>query len=714
MSSEEFLLEVGCEEIPARYLMVLSQELLERVTGLLEESRVSFESHGKAFFTPRRLVVLVEGVSKKQNDQQQTIVGPPKRVAFDNSGNPTQAARSFAERNSVRLEDLRIEITPKGEYVAYDRLSHGQPTSQILSEALLGLILGLSLPRSMYWEGQQGPRFIRPIRWICAVLHGRPVHFSLGSIKSGAWTFGHRLLKSKKILVRDFDQYEAALRQAGVILKPEDRHQKLVHEMNVLVTKSKAKLLEDQDLMDTHLCLSEHPTVISGRFDESFLALPQEILVTVMKDHQKYLSLLDASGQKLLPQFLAVIDNKSDRKGYIRRSHERVLRARFADADFFWESDLRTPMEDRAHLLEKVVFQERLGTYADKALRIEKIAEKIIADGEIAVAPELMRKGARLCKCDLTTQMVKEFPELQGVVGGLYIAAQKGNKEVAKAIYEHYRPETIEAAVPESLLGAALSLADKLDTLAGSFKAGHRPSGSKDPFGLRRLVHGILKVILEFQIHLDLRDLVEFSLTLYQNNQRASSEEATSALLEFMRGASSFVFETLYGSGQEAMGREEISAVVSTGTWDFAEMRLKILALCRIRHRENFDSLAASFKRIKNIIQKSEGVPAEEGRSVQVDLFQQSEETQLYQSIEELKRQIEGYGPKKSYEAILDRIASMRPVVDQFFDRVLVNAEEPEIRRNRFNLLFSLHDEFMQIADFSELLAVPPEESKVN
>jgi glycyl-tRNA synthetase beta chain len=709
LSYGELLLEIGCEEIPARYVADLSHELCIRVEDYLRSNRIPYNEFERPLHTPRRLIVVARGLAAKQTDTQGLVLGPPKRVAFDAHGNATQAAKSFAERNKVEVGELIIEETTKGEYLAFRRIEKGKSTQKILNDGLASVILSVPLPRSMYWQGKQGPRFIRPIRWICCVLNGKPLRFSFGAIKAGGHSYGHRILGPKKVIVRSFEEYRKILSNAGVILAPEEREEKICRDMDVLVSKNGANLLEDNDLLKTHVRLSEHPTPIIGSFNISFLKLPQEILVMVMRDHQKYFSLRDAANdERLLPKFVAIIDNVSDRKGFIRKSHERVLRARFADAQFFWESDLKIPMPDRHKMLEKVVFQEGLGTYAQKSSRLGIVAGGINASAKLGLKSDLVEEAAQLCKCDLTTQMVKEFPELQGIVGGLYLRAQNdkgGPHEVADAVYDHYRPETIESPVPRSKLGALISIADKVDSLTGSFSTGHRPTGSKDPFGLRRLVHGILKVILEFRFNLDVRGLIVTSLDEHSRRtlRNDPNDPILEGILQFVRGSAQFVFEFLYGKEGAGISREEIISVLNTDSWDFSDMKERIFSLDRIRKRENFDSLAVSFKRIKNIIQKSkESVDGSE-REVREGLFQQEEEAALFVSIRELKNKIKNSGDHPNYDLILKSIAGMRPVVDSFFDKVLVNAEDEAIRRNRFNLLLSLYEEFIKIADFSEL-----------
>lgn len=705
MSLGEFFLEIGCEEIPARFVADLSQQLRQKLGEFLEANRIGFDKTLlTSAFTPRRLVVVATSVESKQANFEQTIAGPPKKAAFNADGAPTQAAKSFAEKSGVLVDELVIVATAKGEYLAAKKMEKGLPATRILSQGLASLILSLNLPRSMYWASPLDPHFIRPIRWLSAVFNGKPLTFSLGEIQAKPFTWGHRILNPGRIKVTSFSGFIAALRHAHVILEPEKRKEKIQKEIKLLLSKFNAALIKNDKLLYTHQCLSEYPTVIAGSFDASFLKLPKEILVTVMRDHQKYFSMTDAQGN-LLPKFLAVIDNVSDRKGYIRRSHERVLRARFEDAKFFWESDQKTALEGRISLLEKVVFQEKLGSYAAKAQRIQALAVEIARQTGMDVNRESLRTAAKLCKCDLTTQMVKEFSELQGIVGGLYANAQGLPADVAQAIYEHYRPETLESESPGNLLGAIISIADKMDTLTGSFLLGHRPTGSKDPFGLRRAGQGILKVILDKNISIDLIKILNNSIQWHVglNPSLSPAPDLEEGLLEFFKDRIRFLLHDTLG-----IPMDEANAVIATDCLDTCDLRDRAQALSRVRKHENFDSIAMSFKRIKNIIRKS-GISRDQlGREIKTDLFEQGEERELHAAVMDLKSRIGSLKEEKKYDHILELIARIRPMLDRFFDKVLVNAENDAVRKNRFGLISALYQEFIQIADFSELQPASP------
>jgi len=694
----ELLLEVGCEEIPAKYLNQLIAGFLEKILELLGDNRISYDrDHFKCYFTPRRLVVTLDSVAMRQDDTTEKIIGPPKKVAYDGQGVPTQAARSFAERYGVAVQNLEITSTPKGDYLSIKQSKKGIETRQVLEAGLASAVLSIPLPRAMYWSSPSGLHFIRPIRWLCCVFAGKLLKFRVGDLNSGQFTFGHRILRPGKTKVRGISEYLASLRQSRVILNPDERRQRIEEKYKELASGESANILEDEELLETHVALSEYPTPLLGSFDSAYLKLPQEILVTVMRDHQKYFSLIDSRTKKLLPRFIAVIDQDSDPKGYIRLSHERVLRARFADAEFFWESDLKVKLEDRQTMLEKVVYQEKLGTYAEKVQRIQTLAEWIVARAGLKTDEALLRRTARLCKCDLTTQMVKEFPELQGTMGGLYAEAQGEPREVSQAIYDHYKPQTLESEIPRSELGAVISIADKLDTIAGSFSLGERPSGSKDPFGLRRLAYGIIKVILEHNFSINWCECVRKAVDQFKGSGEELVVVYFGLLPFFVDHIKSVLTKTTPVKG------DEISAVMATNPINLLELRSRLLALNEIRKRENFDSLATSFKRIKNIIRKSGVEFGGDEVKVILELLEQQEERDLYETLDRLRKDLASLQERRDYKTMLEMIAAMRPVVDRFFDKVLVNAEDEALRQNRFNLLLSLYRVFVQIADFSEL-----------
>src|SRR5579859_453690 len=541
-STLPLLLEIGCEEIPARFLAQAQKDFGDRLKAALEEARFLPEESGvrsqesesarrdidasslvthhlslvSTFSTPRRLVVYAPAILARQPDKTEFITGPPVKVALDAQGKYTRAAESFAHKNSVELKDLIRATTPKGEHLAVKKTTLGLPAIEVLGEILPPAITGLSFPKSMYWTAQSGPRFIRPIRWILALAgegkNASIIPFEIAGVKAGDFTFGHRSVGQTPVRVSSFKEYVQKLNQSQVELEPEKRRERVRSECKVLLEGSGLRVVEDKTLEDWIVNSTEWPRGLLGNFEERFLDLPREILVTVMRDHQKYFAVEDEKGN-LRPSFVTLLNVAGDPRGLIRRGHERVLTARFSDAEFFWKADQKIPLRDRLPMLEKVTYQAKLGTYADKVRRMEAIARELCATlvvKEKMTAADMAHvlRAVQLCKCDLTTQMVQEFTELQGIVGGLYAKAQGEPQPVSEAIYDHYLPQGADDKCPQSIVGAVVSLTDKFDSVAAGFAAGLEPTGSSDPFGLRRAGNGIIRLTAEVLTDIDLTVLV--------------------------------------------------------------------------------------------------------------------------------------------------------------------------------------------------------------
>jgi len=525
----DFLLEIGCEEIPARMIEAASRELCERVAALLSRERLAAREV-ICFDTPRRLAVMASGIPVAQSDVTEQVNGPSVHVAYKD-GQPTPAARAFAKKAGVEIGQLEKVTTAKGEYLAATITRKGRPADEILGETLHEEISALYWPKSMYWL-QRGASFVRPLRWLVAMLDDQvvPVQILAFDIAAGRTSRGHRILSDGEVKIsRAGSAYVDALRAAKVLGRAE-REQQIRKALDAATrTIPGARWREDKSLLDTVVNLTEFPSVVLGGFDPQFLALPEEVLVTVMRDHQKYFGVEDAGG-KLLPHFLAVLNTDGDREGLIRHGNERVLRARFSDARFFWETDQKRSLLERLELLRHVTFQKDLGSYYEKTQRVQRLCSwlsEIIKQSGMAVRPGVIHKAACLAKTDLTTELVKEFTELQGIVGGLYARAQKLDSSlpeatrlaIADAIYDHYKPESTEDEVPRSMEGAVLSVGDKADTIAGMFSLGLIPSGSKDPFALRRQANAIVKVIAEKKLPLRLADLMRDAWAGYQGSE---------------------------------------------------------------------------------------------------------------------------------------------------------------------------------------------------
>lgn len=698
----ELLFEIGCEEIPAGMLPKAEEELRANIEKLLAAESLSEGVTVESFSAPRRLVAWVRGLPARQPDVQTEVTGPPRSVAYDSVGAPTRAALSFAEKQRVHVSDLYLLQTPKGEYLAAKQIKVGRTAEQILGSVLPRAVHDLSWPRSMTWTGLEGARFIRPVRWVVAVLDGKPMKLSVSGVAAGNNTRGHRFLGANAIRVNGFADYEKKLHSNGVIIRPARRQEKIAKELQALAKRGSYQIHEDADLRKLVAYLNEYPTVIQGAFDPAFLSLPHEILVTVMRDHQKYFAVEKRNGE-LAPHFLAVINLDKDSKGLIRAGHERVLRARFADARFFWESDQKCRLADYLPKLERATYESRLGSYRDKVERIRAIARWLAEQwfnlGMLQAHVAEADRAAELAKCDLATEMVREFTELQGIVGGLYARAQGEADEVADAIYDHYRPVGLEVPIPRNITGCAVALADKLDSVVGCFAVGVVPTGSSDPYALRRAALGIVKIILEkkLPVSLSLSIGAAAKALLTHKPKRGVTPEQEAQILDFLLDRAKFVFRE-----REGFGYDEVSAVFRAGADDLVDAQKRLGALRAIRKSKNFEPLAVSFKRIRKILEKA-GVAVSDGLRVSPDFFENAAERELHAAVREVALKVPVMKRAGKYQEALEFIAGLRPVVDRFFDEVMVMAENETVRNNRLTLLAELLREFTTVADFSEI-----------
>ncbi|MGB4786011.1 MAG: glycine--tRNA ligase subunit beta [Candidatus Acidiferrum sp.] len=698
----ELLFEVGCEEIPAGMLPKAEEELRTNIEKLLSAESQSEGVTVETFGAPRRLTAWVRGLLAKQPDVETEVTGPPKSVAYDSVGAPTRAALSFAEKQGVHVSDLYLVQTPKGEYLAAKQVKLGRTAAQILTAVLPRAVHDLTWPRSMTWTGLEGARFIRPIRWVVAVLEGKPLKLSVGGIPAGDTTRGHRFLGSSAIRVKSFGGYEKQLHSNGVIVRPAKRQEKIDRELAAHAKRSGLDIHEDAALRKLVVYLNEFPTVIQGDFDPSFLNLPDEILVTVMRDHQKYFAVEKKNGD-LAPHFLAVINVAGDARGIIRAGHERVLRARFADAQFFWTSDQKCRLADYLPKLERITYESRLGSYRDKVERVRSISRWLTEQwfnlGMLQAHVAEADRAAELAKCDLATEMVREFTELQGIVGGLYARAQGEPVEVADAVYDHYRPVGLDDPIPRNLTGCAVALADKLDSVVGCFAVGVIPTGSSDPYALRRAALGIVKIILDkklpLSISLSIGAAAKALVTLKPKRGVTPAQEAQ--ILEFILDRAKYVFRE-----REGFGYDEVSAVFRAGADDLVDAQKRLVALKAIRKSKNFEPLAVSFKRIRKILEKA-NVPAKDGHHVNSELFESPAERDLYSAVRDAATKVQALKRAGKYQEALEVIAGLRKAVDQFFDGVMVMAENEAVRNNRLALLAELLREFTTVADFSEI-----------
>ena len=698
----EALLEVGSEEIPAGMLPKSEEDLRANLEKLLAAENLADGVTVETFSAPRRLVAHVRGLREKQEDVVNEVAGPPKAVAYDAVGEPTRAAHSFAEKQGLSLRELYVVKTPKGEYLAAKQVKRGRTAEQILNEMLPRVIHDLSWPRSMTWTGIDGARFIRPIRWVVALVNGKPLKFSFAGVAAGDTTFGHRFLGKGALRVKDFADYEKKLRANGVIVRPALRREKIVKELSAHAKRGGYRVHEDAELVRLVTYLNECPSVLEGEFDPAYLALPDEILITVMRGHQKYFAVEKRNGE-VAPHFLAVINLPKDPQGLVRAGHERVLRARLADAQFFWEADQKCRLADYLPKLERVTYESRLGSYRDKVERVRAIArwlaEQWFSSGLMKAHVADADRASELSKCDLATEMVREFTELQGIVGGLYARAQGEPDDVADAVYDHYRPVGLDDPIPRNLTGCAVALGDKVDSIVGCFSAGLVPTGSSDPYALRRAALGVVKIILERALPVSLSLAVGAAAKALLTNppKRGVTPEQEAQALEFLLDRAKFVLRE-----REKFSYDEVNAVFRAGVDDLVDAQKRLVALKAIRKSKNFEPLAVSFKRIRNILEKS-NFKKEEAPGIQTDLFENAAERELFTAVRSAASKVQAEKRAGKYQEALEVIAGLRKAVDEFFEKVMVMAENEAVRKNRLALLSEILREFTTIADFSEL-----------
>ena len=722
----DFLLEIGCEEIPARMIDAASLDLRHRLSALLQRERLEPAGAISHLDTPRRLAVLASGIPASQPDITEQVNGPSAQVAYKD-GQPTPAAHAFAKKVGVDVGKLEKVSTPKGEYLAATVTRKGRTAAEILAEALPKEISTLYWPKAMYWR-KRGEVFVRPVRWLVAMLDEQVVPLELFGIAAGKTSRGRRIFGkeagsetgSEAVVVSKPSAYVEALRSAKVLGSGE-REQVIRKALDAATrTIPGARWREDKPLVASVVNLTEFPSVILGNFDPEFLDLPEEVLVTVMRDHQKYFAIEDANG-KLLPHFLAVLNTAADSEGLIRHGNERVLRARFNDARFFWQTDQKQTLRQRVELLRNVTFQKDLGSYYDKMLRVQHMASwlsETVKQSGMAIRPGVVHKATLLAKTDLTTELVKEFTELQGIVGGLYARVQKLDEDmrsdvqlaISRAIYDHYKPESMEDSTPATIEGAVLSIADKADSIAGMFALGLIPSGSKDPFALRRQANGIVKTIAEKKLPLRLSEIMADARVRYKGSE-AEKKFSNAAYAESVRA---FFRERLEFYLKDARGYtyDVVSAVLAVDDDDVVDAAARAEAVKNVRDSADFESISSAFKRMKNILRQA----AEKTKIIALRVdpagLQEESEKELAALIPQTVANVERLRAAHDYEEALRQIATLRPAIDKFFDKVMVMVDDDNLRANRLALLQTVVKEFSTIADFSEIVTEGKESTK--
>lgn len=687
--AQDLLLEIGTEEIPAGFLPKAMADMAALIRTELETAQLAFGAI-RTLATPRRLLLAVEGLGEHQPTLRSEAMGPAKSVAFDAAGKPTKAGEGFARGQGISVDQLVIVETEKGAYVCAKKEQAGRPTAELLTEILPRLIQSIPFKKSMRWKDLD-VRFARPVHWIVALYGGAVIPFAFGNIASGNESRGHRFMAPGVFEVKDFSQYLQECERRFVIVDPEKRKSIIRAEVARLAKEAGGEVLADEELLEQVAYLVEYPSAVLGTFSPDFLEVPKEVLITSMRSHQRYFSLVDASG-KLMPAFITINNTLSPDPSVVVRGNERVLRARLSDARFFFEEDKKVPLADRVEALKSVVYQAKLGTSFEKMERFRALAVALAEQ----LAPTLKDQAARaatLCKADLVSGMVGEFPEVQGVMGREYALLEGENAEVAQAIYEHYLPTQAGGAIPSADLGAFVSIADKLDTLCGCFGVGLIPTGTADPYALRRSAIGILNIILGRGYRLSLPELVDRSLDLLTAKLTRTRPEVRADVLEFLRLR---LVNLLAGQGYP---QDVVDAVLSASCEDVADALARVKALAELKGREDFEPLAVAFKRVVNIIKGGVDTP------VAPALFTAPCEAALHEATGQASGRVAQAVAIGDYAAALRAIAGLRGAVDGFFEGVMVMADEDAVRINRLALLTGVARLFEGIADFSRIAA---------
>lgn len=700
-ATAELLLEIGVEELPYQFISPALTRLKESAELLLAEQRLTFQA-ARTLGTPRRLTLIIEGLVTQQVSVMKEAMGPSKSVAFDQAGQPTRAAMGFAAGQGVAVKDLEVRQTPKGEYLFAVKREEGRPSKTVLTELLPQLVAKLSFPKAMKWN-EAGVRFARPVRWLVALYGGAVLPIEAAGIQAGNRTRGHRVLGRKQgVVVRDSASYLKALEKEGVIPEPDRRRAMIEEQIAALCKETGFVLNQDEALLDQAVYTTEWPCAIIGSFKDIYLDVPEEILMTSMKEHQGFFSLRHKTTGKLVAHFIAVANNRVKDMGLIREGNERVLAARLADAKFFYDDDRTTPLKDRVGKLDGVTFHQKIGTMGQKQARIAALATALatMAGLSDAVVQGCERAGA-LCKADLLTGIVGEFPELQGVMGGYYARHDGEAPAVCQAILQHYRPQSMEGAIPETTEAQVLSLADRLDSLASFFHVGMVPTGSEDPFALRRHATAVVRILLEGGIRLNLGRAISEARTIVG----AAGIKPGSAPGDGQQRLVDFAFERVRHYARTVQGLRDdvvnaVACVTDRQSFDLRDLLAKMQALQAVTSRAEFDPLIVGFKRAHRLVEKEQW----DRQPVIPSVFQDPTEAALYKAVS-MERERMGTSMQASdYGKALESLVCLKPAIDAFFAAVMVNADDKAVRSNRLSLLKDVDDFFMSFADFSQIV----------
>jgi glycyl-tRNA synthetase beta chain len=684
--AKEFFLEIGTEEIPSRFIPPALEKMKELFTQLLVSGRVASSGEIRTCGTPRRLILHASSLEETQADASREVLGPPKKVAFDAEGKPTKAAQVFAEKNRVGVASLSTRTTDKGEYVVARVDEKGGDTAAWLAGAVPGYILSIPFPKTMRWMDKD-IRFARPIHWIAALYGGAVVPFDLNGIRSSNLSRGHRFMSPGAFLVKDFKNFQSQCEPNSIVIDPEVRKQRIVKQTKELAQSVNGVVLEDAGLVEEVMNLVELPVAVLGSFGKEYLRVPKEVLVTAMREHQRYFSVTDRTGN-LLPFFITISNTRAEDMETVRAGNERVLAARLSDAAYFYDHDVKMKLADRVEGLKKVMYQEKLGSVHDKTLRVQKLAVHLagLLNADAAVAS----RAALLCKADLLSGVVGEFPKLQGVMGRQYALLSAEDPRVADAIAEHYLPRFAGDSLPKALEGVCVGIADRIDTIAGCFSVGLVPSGSEDPYGLRRQAIAVLAMLFDRNIHLSFSSLIAEANKGFGLKAEAG-KKVGSEVLDFLRQRLTGV---LAGEGLRS---DVVDAALSVDFDDPLVGREKVKALDAWRGSEDYQPLVTALKRAGNIVPK--GFKG----AVRKTLLKEDAEKELFAAFSEIRDRAAERTAKLDFRGALADIASLRRPVDAFFDKVMVMDKDEAVKNNRLALLAGITALFSAIADFARL-----------
>ena len=703
----DFLLEIGTEEIPASYIQPALDQIEISIKNILTQNRIEF-GDVQVIGTPRRMTAYVTKVATNQPDRVVEVMGPPKRAAFDDSGNPTKAGEGFARKYGMNADDLKIKSTDKGEYVYLLVAEKGRLTAEVLADELPQLISSIDFPKSMHFSSFEDGKFqfARPIRWIVSLLGDEIIKFNVGRVVSDRYTYGHRFLSSGAIEIKSasLDDYKKTLRNAGVIVDHNERRDLIKQQVSDILKSEGSTDYIDEEILETVTFLVEIPKPVVGSFSESYLTVPVEVLETAMKKHQKYFSLHSKDdgkyGSPLLPKFITITNGAGD-ESVIRHGNERVLRSRLDDAQFFYNEDQKISFAQKLEKLNHVVFQEELGTLYDKSQRLKELAG-FLCD-ELGLDEEVRKNAIRaseLCKVDLVTQMVGEFPTLQGIMGGYYAINSGENEEVAKAIRSHYKPNFPTDDLPDTIISCIVSIADKLDTIVGYFATGNIPTGSQDPYALRRQATGIVRIAIEKELKLNLDHAITKSIELYNQRSKIKIDDPKLAdiVAEFLKGRISAILS------DKGFSYDVIDSVLSVGETNAIKILKRANVLTDFKNRNDFDRIYPALNRVLRILPNRELIKAGNSFKVDTNLFQDKYESNLYESVIKIENDVHRSSEKDNYGDIINRIATLCDDIDLFFDNVMVMVEQEELKNNRLAILYRIAGMIYLVADISKLV----------